>query len=336
MVNTRACNAHHHGCPAAPPTVTVGKFPTGIAVNPVTHTVYVANSGATTTGTVTVLDERTCNATTTSGCTNIHTLQIPGGNPAAIAVNPATDTLYVATQPHSGPTGPGKPSTISVFNGATCNATNTTGCGQVPHTVTAGFSATALAVNAATDTIYVANFAQKHQPFAGNTVSVIDGTTCNATNTTGCGNPPATITLGPAYTTPISVAVDQPADTIYVADLQNGEGSGTVSVINGATCNAITKTGCRHTPPTVTVGFGPAGIAFDPANRTVAVTSIEDTSVSVINAATCNAIVTTSCHGVQPRSPVGRAPGAVTIDPAARTTYVSNGDNTVSIIPATR
>jgi DNA-binding beta-propeller fold protein YncE len=336
MVNTRACNAHHHRCAPAPPTVTIGKFPAGIAVNQQSHTVYVANAGAGKTGSISVLDERTCNATTTTGCTAIHTLQIPGGNAAAIAVNPATDTLYVATQPHSGLTGPGKQSTISVFNGATCNATTSTGCGQAPHTVTAGFSATALAVNAATDTIYVANFAQKHQPFAGNTVSVIDGATCNATNTTGCGNPPPTITLGPAYTTPISVAVDQPADTIYVADLQDGEGSGTVSVINGATCNATTTTGCGHTPPTVTVGFGPAGIAFDPTNRTVAVTNVEDTSVSAINAATCNATVTTSCHRTQPTLPVGRAPGAVTIDPAARTMYVSNGDNTVSILPATR
>jgi DNA-binding beta-propeller fold protein YncE len=191
----------------------------GITVNQQTHTVYVANSGSGTTGTVTVLDERTCNATTTTGCANIHTLQVPGGNPAAIAVNPATDTVYAATDPHSGPTGPDQPSTVSVFNGATCNATTTAGCG--------------------------------------------------------------------------------------------------------------------HTPPAVTVGFGAAGIAFDPSNRTVAVTNIEDTSVSVINAATCNA-TTTSCHSPQPLFPVGRAHGTVAINPAVRTIYTANGDSTVSIIPATR
>jgi len=38
--------------------------------------------------------------------------------------------------------------------------------------------------------------------------------------------------------------------------------------------------------------LGSGGIAVDPANRTVAVTNIEDTSISVINAATCNATVT--------------------------------------------
>lgn len=223
-----------------------------------------------------------------------------------------------------------------MFNGATCNAANSSGCGQVPHSVTVRFGADALAVNAVTDTIYVANGARHNLGLAGNTVSVLDGATCNATNATGCSKPPKTITLGPVFTSPGSVAIDPATNTIYIANLENGEGPGTVSVINGATCNATTTTGCGHTPPTVTVGFGALGIAFDPANRIVAVTNLEDTSVSVIDAATCNATVTTSCHHTQPRFPVGRGPGPIAIDPAARTIYTSNGDNTLSIIPATR
>jgi DNA-binding beta-propeller fold protein YncE len=337
MIDTRACNAHHRtGCTPAPPTVKVGATPRGVAVNPRTHTVYVANQGSGKTGSVSVLDDQTCNATITSGCQNAHTLRVPGGNAAAVAVNPVTDTLYVATDPHSGPTGPDKPSTVSVFNGATCNATDSSGCAQTPHSATVGFSASALAVNAATDTVYVTNSDQKNTPSAGNTVSVIDGATCNATDSSGCHKLPHTITVGPAFTTPTSVAIDPATDTIYVADLQNGEGSGTVSVINGTTCNAATTTGCGHTPPTVTVGFGPTAIAFDPANQTVAVTNVEDTSVTVINAATCQATVTTSCHRPQPRFPVGRAPNVIAIDPAAQTIYTANLDNTVSIIPATR
>jgi DNA-binding beta-propeller fold protein YncE len=43
----------------------------------------------------------------------------------------------------------------------------------------------------------------------------------------------------------------------------------------------------------------PSGIAFDPANRTVAVANVEDTSVSVINAAS-NATVPIGCHSIQP------------------------------------
>jgi DNA-binding beta-propeller fold protein YncE len=93
---------------------------------------------------------------------------------------------------------------------------------------------------------------------------------------------------------------------------------------------------CGQTPPTVTVGFGPLGIAFNPAYRAVVVTNIEDTSVSVIDAAACNAVVSFGCRFNQPKLAVGRAPSAVTVDPWAGTVYVSNGDGTVSVIPAIR
>jgi YVTN family beta-propeller protein len=334
MINSRTCNASRHdGCTAKPPTVTAGAGPSGIAVNQRTHTVYVANFGSGKTGSVSVFDDQTCNAATTSGCQNVRTLLVPGGNAAAVAVNPVTDTVYVATQPPSGPNGPTSPSTVSVINGATCNATDSSGCAQAPHSATVGFSAAALAVNAATDTIYVANSDQQNTFLGGNTVSVINGTTCNAATTTGCGQPPQTITVGPAFTSPGAVAIDQATDTIYVANLQNGEEAGTVSVINGATCNAATSAGCGQTPQTVRVGFGPLGIDFDAANRSVVVTNFQDVSISVINAATCNATDTSSCTHAQPKFPAGRGPSAVTIDPAVGTIYVSNGDNTVSVIP---
>ena len=81
------------------------------------------------------------------------------------------------------------------------------------------------------------------------------------------------------------MTIDQATDTIYVADLENGEGPGTVSVIDAATCNAVTSSSCSPT---------------------------------------------------QPKLPAGRAPAAVAVNPAAGTIYVSNGDGTVSIIPAIR
>jgi DNA-binding beta-propeller fold protein YncE len=168
MINSRTCNAYRRdGCTPAPPAVTVGAFPAGIALNQQTHAAYVANSGSGKTGSVSVLDDQTCNATTTTGCKNARTLQIPGGNAQAIAVNPATDTIYVTTTPPSGPSGPSAPSTVSVLNGATCNAADTTGCGQAPRSVKVGFDATALDINVLTDTIYVANSAQKNSPFGG-------------------------------------------------------------------------------------------------------------------------------------------------------------------------
>ena len=49
--------------------------PAAVAVDPATHTVYVADAGAGTTGTVTVFDDRTCNATDQAGCATVATLQ---------------------------------------------------------------------------------------------------------------------------------------------------------------------------------------------------------------------------------------------------------------------
>ena len=53
---------------------------------------------------VSVFDAETCNATTTSGCENVQTLQVPGGNAVSVAVDAATNTVYVTTVPASGPT----------------------------------------------------------------------------------------------------------------------------------------------------------------------------------------------------------------------------------------
>jgi DNA-binding beta-propeller fold protein YncE len=348
MIDTESCNAfRHHGCTLTPPTVNVGAFPQGVAVDADTHTVYVVNEGTGPSGSVSVINAATCNATTNTGCGNVHTLQVPGGNGQAVlsnqpgdllAIDAATDTIYVITVSGSGP------DTVSVFNGATCNASDSSGCNQAPHSVTVGYGGgtnqppVGLAVDDLTDTVYVSDSSQSIAPndYTGDTISVIDGATCNAHNITGCATAPKTVTVGPIGTTPDSIALDEKTDTVYVADLQQGEGSGTVSVINGATCNAATSAGCGQTPQNVTVGFGPVGIAFDYANRSVVVANIEDTSVSVINAATCNAIISLGCGRAQPKLPVGRAPRAVAIDPTVGTIYTSNGDNTVSIVPAIR
>ena len=65
----------------------------------------------------------------------------------------------------------------------------------------------------------------------------------------------------------------------------------------------------------------------------VYVANIEDTSVSVINGNTCNGTHHTGCHHTPPKNAVGNYPNTIAADPAAGTAYISNGDNTVSVIP---
>jgi len=329
MIDTTSCNVGHlSGCAATPPTVTVGNGPDAVAVDRQTDTVYVANFGTGSSGTVSVIDAATCNATSTAGCGKLASLQVPGGNPDDIAVDATSGTLYVATLTSSGP------NLISVFNAATCNATHTTGCGQAPAVLKVGDSAGGnssvnLAVNQATNTVYATNVITNTVPFGGDSVYVINGATCDAATTTGCGQTPATITAG---FNPWGIAVDQATDTIYTANFADDEHSGAVSVINGATCNGTDHSGCGQTPATVAAGFGAIGVAIDPAADTVYVANLSDTSVTVINGATCNGTEHTGCGQAHPRVAVGNYPGAITVDPATGTAYVSTGDSTLSVI----
>jgi DNA-binding beta-propeller fold protein YncE len=352
MINTLSCSAPHPGgCATRPPSATVAAAPMAVAVNQATHTAYVASYGNGAAGTITVLNTRTCNTTHTAGCAHLRSLQVSGGNPDDLAVNPATGTLYVATITTSGP------NLISVFNAATCDATATTGCGQAPALLKVGDSGGGnsmlnLAINPATNTIYATNLiTQGSQAFTGSTVYVLNGATCDATNHTGCGQTPATIQV-PATTTtgstPVGIAANPATDTIYTADLNVGEAASTVAVINGATCNGTNHTGCGQTPATINTGFGTQGVAIDTTTGMVYANNIQDTSVSVINGNTCNGHHTTGCHHTPPKIAVADYPGAtqgapkqlgnspqpIAIDPAGGTAYVETITG-VSVVPVT-
>jgi DNA-binding beta-propeller fold protein YncE len=331
MINTRRCNAaHSSGCSRPPKTVKVGDFPSAIAVNAATHTVYIANHGTHSTGTISVLNERTCNATHRTGCTAISTLRVTRGNPDAIAVDPATDTVYVVTIANRGR------NRVSVFDGATCNASDSARCSQTPASVPTGDadrgqSVGYVAVDDATNTVYATNVTLG-DPFIGDRVYVINGNGCDATNRTRCHQTPATVTAG---FNPWGIAVDQATNTIYTANIANGEGHGTVSVVDGASCNGRHPSGCRHRTRTVAAGFGANGIAVDPTNNKVYATNIEDTSVSVINGANCNARRRRGCAQTAPRLSVADYPASIATDPTASTAYVQDREG-VSVIKLIR
>jgi DNA-binding beta-propeller fold protein YncE len=58
-------------------------------------------------------------------------------------------------------------------------------------------------------------------------------------------------------------AADPSTDTVYGTSQNNG----TVSVLNGATCNATTTSGCTKYAPVTAVGGGPQPVAVNQATH---------------------------------------------------------------------
>jgi YVTN family beta-propeller protein len=341
----------------ANPQVQVGGFPTGITLDPLTDTIYVANGS---TNTLSLIDGRTCNAAVVAGCGHSVTALTAGADPIGSAVDESTRTLYVANS--SG--------TLAVVNDRRCDTTDITGCHNKPVTVPIGSKPQFVAVDEKTDTIYVANM-------GSNTVSVIDGVTCNASSSAGCRHPIATVAAGPG---PFAIAVDDQTNTIYVADLfartvsvidgrscdasqirgcrrppsvvevggfpggialdqrtdtvyVTGQSSNEVWVIDGKTCNDATSSGCRQPPAHVRAGLGARGITVDQATDTVYVANTFADTVSVIDGATCNATVRSACDQNPAAAPVGISPRRIVVDPRTETVYVTNaGSNTVTML----
>ena len=67
---------------------------------------------------------------------------------------------------------------------------------------------------------------------------------CDAEVTTGCGQTPAVIKVGENTD---EIAVSTKTNTVYAPSVGNPFGSGTtVYVINGATCDGTSHSGCAH------------------------------------------------------------------------------------------
>jgi len=193
-----------------------------------------------------------------------------GGGPDAVAVNPATNTIYVANEGSA---------TVTVIDGTT-NSTATVNVGTSPR---------ALAVNPVTNTVYVANQ-------SSGTVTVINGTTNNTT----------TVNVGYA---PDAIAVNQVTNMVYAAN----HNSDTVTVINGTTNNTTT----------VNVGVYPTAVAVNQVTNMVYVANFESETVTVIDGATNNTATVN----------VGIYPDAIAVDTVTNTVYVANeGSDTVTVI----
>ena len=259
-------------------SVVLGGSPGVPLANPKTSTVYIpvqctTSSCSTPEHVVDIVNAAKCNASVISGC-RVVARAAAGKFPTAAALDQRTDTLYVTD-------GAG---TVTVVNGARCNAHVTSGCARPLATIKIGGFPVAAAFNPRTRTVYVASPAGQ--------VFVIDAARCNTVTTAGCGKPVKMVKdpLGPD-----AVDVNVATNTVYAANGGSNGNGDTVSVINGATCNGSTGTGCGHKPPTIRVGVNPFWDVVDQATNTVYVANHNDGTVSVINGATCNATVTSGC-----------------------------------------
>ncbi|HLJ51125.1 MAG TPA: hypothetical protein VKU01_34190 [Bryobacteraceae bacterium] len=252
-----------------------------LASNPVTNRLYVANRATVSTrsggltffnadDSVTVVDETTGTAT----------IVALNEGASAMAVNPATNKVYIATLYNSFSNIPGdvavldgptnrvttihagildqpfmavNPATNKIYilsgnPGVPGQLTEIDGATNTFSQITVGKNPSAVAVNPAVNRIYVANTLD-------NTVTVVDGAS-HATSTVAVGS------------TPLFLAVNPLTNKIYVGN----SGGNTITVIDGST-NATS---------TVDLGFNPSGMAVDMAsNRVYVVTSFPDALATI-------------------------------------------------------
>ena len=230
--------------------VAVGDNPAGVAVNPVTGKVYVANFGSTSTALDTV--------SVISGDIVVGTIPVEDA-PSQIAVNPVTNRIFVTNHGHGDNYGYG--SSVSVIDGSTDTVIRTirlvTGDpptpGQGPH---------GIAVNPNTNKIYVAVI-DSHR------LVVIDGDNLDA--------PPTYI--APPLDVPLwMVAVNPDLNRVYATG-SDEVWVHRVFVLDGATNTWLTN---------LNVGTNPKqGVAFNPETGRLYVSNEGSNNVTVIQ--TCSA-----------------------------------------------
>ncbi len=242
----------------------------GVAVNPVTNSIYLAN-----------VVEQTVPVVDASTDTLITTITGLGPTPRELAVNPVANMIYVGNE------GNGTGTTLSVINGAT-NA--------IVQNITVGRGPEGVAVNPITNRIYTANQ-------GGNTVSVINGSTNTVIATVPVGSGPSelaidTITnrlyVANSNSNTISVIdtnTNTVIDTIAVGDFPRGlsldpvsnqvylvnENDDTFSVINGNTDSVIYTIPLSSTPV-----YSQSFTEYDPTNNRVYVSNYDASTLTVI------------------------------------------------------
>ncbi|VFJ15392.1 YncE family protein [Candidatus Nitrosocosmicus franklandus] len=240
-----------------------GSYPIGVAINPLTDKVYVANQYS---NTVSVYDAKTDKLIKT----------IPAGTfPYGVDANPYNNRIYVTNRGSDD---------LTVIDGATDSVIDNIAVGKSPVQVT---------VDQASSWVYVTNI-------DSNSVSVIDGITNVVKSTINGIDTPYGIGVNPlsnkiyvsniansnltvidkdnydfiknieVQKAPVGIDINEERNLIYVANY----GSDSVSVINGSDDKVIS---------TLPVGKSPVGLKENPILDKLYVSNIDSNTVSVIN-----------------------------------------------------
>jgi YVTN family beta-propeller protein len=289
--------------------ITVGSWPSGIAITPDGRYAYVCNGDDGTVGIINISTNTVENTVTV------------GSDPSDIAITPNGRYAYVCNY------GSGTVSAINI-------STNI-----VENTVTVGFRPRDIAITPDGRYAYVCIFDIFPAGDGSGTVSMINISTNTIENTVTVGSWPHGIAITPdgkyAYVgngsddtvSVINVSTNIVENTVPVGDGPSGiaitpdgkyayvcnEGDDTVSVMNVST-NIVENT--------VTVGANPYDIAITPDGRYACVCIWGAGTVSVINIST---------NTVEDTVTVGSTPLGIAITPDGKYAYVCNG-STVSVI----
>jgi len=264
--------------------IKVDSYPVGIAVNPNTNKIYVANEFS---NTVSIIDEST---------DKIQATIKVGSFPYGIDVNPLNNRVYVANRGSN---------TVSVIDGLTNLKMADVQVGKSPIDV---------AVNPSSSLVYVTNI-------ESGTVSVVDGITNAVSTTIRVGGIPYAIAVNPATNiTYVTDLGDGSISTLQNSKIGMGIGSGNSSGDNSYNINNLSGTSQRiygiiapagiaintstnrayvtdYASNTVfainlktnsiinriKVGTNPVGVSVNPISNRIYVTNVGDNTVSVID-----------------------------------------------------
>ena len=273
---TDSASANASSFTSSPPSlynsgIDVNTFPVGIAVNPNTKKIYVANEYS---NTVSVLDTETDKVqdrinvgvfpygidinplnnrvyVTNRGSNTVSVIDgsinsklddiTVGKSPVDIAVNPSANWIYVTNLDDG---------TVSVIDGITNRVIDTISVGKTPY---------GIAVNPLFNKIYVADIIK-------NTVSVIDGQTNKISANISVGKRP----------TGLEIDLTNGSNKLYVAN----HDSDSVSVIDIITNSVIDNIS--------SVGDSPVGMAINPITNKLYISNIGSNTVSVIDTKAMN------------------------------------------------